>query len=296
MEDGLPQIENTGDIQPQVRESPTLGAILRAAREQQALGQAEMANRLRFSIRQIEALENDDFTKLPSGTFLRGFIRNYAKALGLDPVQVVAKLETNATAMVGHQSLDLVVPSQNIKFPARSTSFGNQRLKIMFAGVLCALFGWALWVGWGGIQSHTGQSTSVKSMPEIAAFKTIEAVSEKSPVTLMNLPPVSANVHASTVISTPLVPTGDLLPKMPAPGTIALGFRFTGNSWMEITDGRNKVLVSRHFVAGDAEEITGRAPLSVVIGNAKATHMIYNGKEFDLAPYTRVLVARITLK
>ena len=44
------------------------------------------------------------------------------------------------------------------------------------------------------------------------------------------------------------------------------------------------------------EEVVGRAPFSIVIGNAQVTRMAYNGKEFDLLPHTRASVARVTVK
>jgi cytoskeleton protein RodZ len=61
----------------------TLGQTLAAERERQGLSRADVAQRLHMSAYQVEALENGDFKRLPQGTFLRGFVRNYAKLLGL---------------------------------------------------------------------------------------------------------------------------------------------------------------------------------------------------------------------
>ena len=64
---------------------PLPGETLRQAREQKGLTLGEVSGALKFSIRQIEALENDDFQQLQGKTFLRGFIRAYARLLKLAP-------------------------------------------------------------------------------------------------------------------------------------------------------------------------------------------------------------------
>ncbi|MEQ1517925.1 MAG: DUF4115 domain-containing protein, partial [Usitatibacteraceae bacterium] len=71
---------------------------------------------------------------------------------------------------------------------------------------------------------------------------------------------------------------------------------FTGESWVEVTDRNGKVVLDRKFKDGEAQEIVGRPPFSVVIGNAKVTRMAHDGKEIDLVPHTRVAVARLTVK
>ena len=75
-----------------------------------------------------------------------------------------------------------------------------------------------------------------------------------------------------------------------------MGFTFSGDSWVEVIDGNGKSVLARRFKGGDVEEVVGRAPFSVVVGNAQSTRMAYNGKEIDLVPHTRVSVARVTVK
>ncbi len=65
--------------------SRTLGQTLAAERERQGLSRSDAAQRLHMSAWQIEALETGDYGKLPKGTFLRGFVRNYAKVLAFPP-------------------------------------------------------------------------------------------------------------------------------------------------------------------------------------------------------------------
>ncbi|MEO7254461.1 MAG: DUF4115 domain-containing protein, partial [Casimicrobium sp.] len=79
-------------------------------------------------------------------------------------------------------------------------------------------------------------------------------------------------------------------------GSGSLGLTFSASSWVQVVDANSQVVIDKIFKSGDAEEITGKAPLSVVIGNAKATRLSYNGREIDLASHTRSSVARLTVK
>jgi cytoskeleton protein RodZ len=75
----------------QVKES--VGQLLRKARLNRGLSVEEVARQLRLSVRQITALEEDDYSKLVSNTFLRGFVRNYAKLLQMDSSPLLQQLE-----------------------------------------------------------------------------------------------------------------------------------------------------------------------------------------------------------
>ncbi|HSQ80458.1 MAG TPA: RodZ domain-containing protein [Casimicrobiaceae bacterium] len=72
--------------------SATAGTALKAAREAAGLSLDAVAQQLRLAPRQVQALEDDDYQRLPGRTFVRGFARNYARFVHLDPEGVLAKL------------------------------------------------------------------------------------------------------------------------------------------------------------------------------------------------------------
>ena len=55
---------------------PGFGPRLKAGREQKQLALAEVAAKLKLTARQVEALEEEDLSHLPSEVFVRGFVRN----------------------------------------------------------------------------------------------------------------------------------------------------------------------------------------------------------------------------
>jgi len=92
--------------------APACGTVLKAAREQKNLTLEDISSRLRLSVHQIKALENDDFSILPSAaTMTRGFIRNYARLLEIDAEPLLQVYQAHAS---GHTNHSLTIKSENI--------------------------------------------------------------------------------------------------------------------------------------------------------------------------------------
>jgi cytoskeleton protein RodZ len=76
----------------------TAGAMLAGARARAGLSIDAVAQQLKLGIRQVEALEDGNFAALPGRTFVRGFVRNYARLLKLDADAVLAALPGTGAA------------------------------------------------------------------------------------------------------------------------------------------------------------------------------------------------------
>ena len=72
--------------------------------------------------------------------------------------------------------------------------------------------------------------------------------------------------------------------------------RFSGSSWVEVTDASGKVVVSQTAGAGEAIQPVGKPPFTVVIGDAAKATVKVRGEAFDLEPVTRANIARFTVK
>ena len=68
--------------------SPDVGGKLRTAREAKRLSLEDTAFALKLSPRQVADIEANEWSGLPK-TVIRGFVRNYARYLGLDPAQLM---------------------------------------------------------------------------------------------------------------------------------------------------------------------------------------------------------------
>src|SRR5476649_1408075 len=69
------------------------GRALAAARAERNLSLADVSQQIKYGARQIEAIEADDYSKLPGITFVRGMIRSYAKLVQIDPKPLLAGLD-----------------------------------------------------------------------------------------------------------------------------------------------------------------------------------------------------------
>ncbi|MEO8324855.1 MAG: helix-turn-helix domain-containing protein, partial [Nitrospirota bacterium] len=62
----------------------TLGGLFRQTRERQRLSLEQIASKTRIQQRHLQALEEEDFASLPAKVFVKGFVRSYARSLGLN--------------------------------------------------------------------------------------------------------------------------------------------------------------------------------------------------------------------
>jgi cytoskeleton protein RodZ len=313
----------------------TLGERLAAERERQGLSRADVGQRLHMSAWQVEALEAGDYQRLPKGTFLRGFVRNYARLLGLDSQ---AALDALASAAPAGPAPGIIVPSQNIRFDPLGERFGNPYVRAwLIAGVafalVCATMSWWIFVRPAAPAAHQvvrkessspgPQNLAVAPVPApepVAAPREAPKFEEPAnpdpargeasvPAKLdvaAAMPDARASTHtpsipdlqdaARPVKPVDVLPVTATAPAPRAPGTHTLRLRFKGNSWVEIRERSGKVLLSRLNEAGSEAEVSGRPPFQVVVGNAPDVTMFYDNREFPLEPHTRVAVARFTLE
>ncbi|GBG01280.1 hypothetical protein AZSI13_06070 [Azospira sp. I13] len=98
--DSAAEAQLPADAAPAVAAAPVVpdvGAVLRQAREDRRISVGEAAQILKISHRQVEALEQGDWAALPGQTFVRGFVRNYARFLHLDAEPLLAQLKADQT-------------------------------------------------------------------------------------------------------------------------------------------------------------------------------------------------------
>ncbi|OZI74010.1 helix-turn-helix domain-containing protein [Bordetella genomosp. 12] len=76
----------------------SVGAALQGLRQAKGWSLEEVSSRIKFSTRQLEALEAERWDELPTGVSLRGLIRNYARLLGADPTAIVDLLDGQVRA------------------------------------------------------------------------------------------------------------------------------------------------------------------------------------------------------
>ncbi|MCX7147653.1 MAG: DUF4115 domain-containing protein [Sulfuritalea sp.] len=260
--------------------SDTPGSVLRLAREARGQSIADVVQVIRFSARQIEALERDDYASLPGATAVRGLVRNYAKFLKLDAAPLLAQLEpavpvpeadVRPPANMGEAEQPTIVE----RIPPRFIAAGAAILLLSLLGYWVATLS-----GDGGLsslmRSLSGGSAVVR--PGSASGPSVVPVVQPAPAVVAENAPVSASDSSS---SSPF--TG-------------LRVEFDDRSWIEIRDATQKVVFVGEYPAGTRQNVEGKAPFQVWIGRASGVRMFVGERSIDLTPHTREEVARFTLE
>lgn len=303
---------NEVKVTPRSQSELDVGLTLRKAREGLGLNVHDIADRIKFAPRQVEALEANDFAHLPKATFLRGFVRSYARVLQLDEAALVAALPSEA------------LPQTIVRQPAVDVVFPNllaaRRINVLwFAGALgvslvLVLF---VWVSDGEPAQRSTETVvepvslpvSEASASDVVASPTLSNGTESpvipepreaekkavKPQTVAAATPVpeisAASAVASNVVAKAPVPL-EMLKRRP------MRFVFSGTAWVEVVDVKGDLLLSRSNLAGTEKWIggPGRAPYDVSIGNPGNVKMYYKGKEIDLSEYAGMNTARLKVE
>ncbi len=264
---------------PSVKSGP--GRMLAQLRVERKLSITDVAQRLKYGARQIEALEAEEFDKLPGATFVRGMVRGYAKLLDTDPEPVLSALEQQYIP----GEIDLDLRDKGIPF-ARSGKRGTRTYLALSVLVLVVVAG--VLYEWGVGVFPWAKVTSSAPPPQKQSKADPEAPPAAPPAEIEEAPAVPPNSVAETPAAQAQQPSG-------GGGEGRIRLEFDRESWVEIRDRDGKALMSQLNPAGSRRVVLGRPPLSLVIGNGAAVRLTYNDKPVDLKPYIEIEVARLTL-
>ena len=252
------------------------GAALLEERRRQSLSIGDVSRHLKLSVRQVEALEKDQFEIFGGAVFVHGFLRNYAKLLGLDPVVLIEAADRTLAPPEGVAG-EVTGTATSSGSPQKSLIPLFLSATILIVGVL----GWML-TREGGL-----------------SFESAPTVNEAGPTTTSN---DSMDNAAALTEPGAEVPVADEVVSQSPPEQIAnvnsgvIRLVFEEESWVEITDRYGEIIFTDLGPRGESRTITGKPPFSLVIGNAAGVKLIFNDKAIDLGPHTRVDVARLNLE
>lgn len=257
------------------------GRVLQAERLRRQLDLDAIARQLRISVGQVEALEADNYEKLPGTTFVRGFIRNYARVLDLDAEPLLARYELlhpppSARPLSLNAPKGEVGSSTTRLFPGPKRRLRRARMRIAVSAIallVLLLFASGMPTRWA------------RSVSEFADAARGSVPSSSQPTTSVS---AVNNAHAEPLPTYPV--------NAAAAARARLEFEFAQQSWVEVRDRADQRLMAQLNPGGTRQSLSGQAPLSLVVGNASAVTITYNGKKVDLTPYTQVNVARLTLE
>ena len=298
---------------------PSPGARLRAAREAASMSQDDIATKLKLSVRQVAAIESGDWSALPERTFTRGFMRSYARLVGLDPESV--GIEQGTTQSIAATELK-PTPEAIGEIAHESDRHGNRLARwAVPAALIAVITAGAAYFQWGHLAGLPGKpgSLSVARPPAASSSPPVEATTARageaaapaavttpsgpttdgaskdappSPPAAESVAAPAASTAAPTLAPLPAITASPAL--LPRPGEKRITLTFKGKSWTEVRS-KGEVIFSETAQPG-SREFNGAVPLSFTVGNASNVTVSVDGKPFDMSELTRNDVARFRIE
>ena len=288
------------------------GQLLRNAREQLGWTREQVASRIHLRLTLIAAIEADTYDKHTSHTFIRGYLRAYAKLVGIP----------EETILAAYDKLGLT-PPDNIdmqSFSRRSRQQANDsRLKVVTWLVILVLI--ALSIAWWW-QSTARRSAGDEALAasEMGTDQTASVANVTPTVDVADpvLPVASDAVATEPAVSDAAATAPDVVAATSAalsteasaaeatlapaetvatePGKAPqLKMSFTADCWLDVKDANGKTLFSGLKKANDELVLEGPEPLKFIIGAPMAVNLEYQGKSFDMSRYNNGRTARFSL-
>ncbi len=250
------------------------GSSLLAERRRQGLSLGDISRQLKLSVRQVEALERDDYSGFSGRVFVHGFIRNYAKLLNLEPDPLIRAADQilNPPALASEPLVatagPLVVRRRKIGIvPAASAG-----VAVVAAAVVAVLV------------VNRGGSKPASEEPIIAAVEQPAPPRQPVPTAKSPVAPSGTRTGAGNAVAAETGPRA------------TLRMVFDQESWVEIKDRNGNTIFGQLSPAGSRRSVSGEPPFDVVVGNAAGVRLTYKDENVDLSAHTQVDVARLTLE
>lgn len=289
----------------------SFGQKLRVAREAKGLTRNEIAQRLRLPLRLIARLEDDDYSGIDQGVYLRGYLSSYARMVDIPIVaaETVAAANVHVAPLVATGQVSrsrylfdrysvsatyliltalIVVPAvwlathggleQNL---ARTTPLDAPTTSISIPAASTA----ATDADTHDTTTETQQpDTSATASNDTGANAVVESPKQEQPV-VASMTPFTSPAAPSASNETPATHA--------ATGAHALTLKLKAASWVEIVAADGSKLEYGILPAGAEKTYNSDGPLSVRLGNAEGAEVDLDGKTLDLAPYRHANVARL---
>jgi cytoskeleton protein RodZ len=294
----------TGDSDAPIREAapepaPTTGARLREARAAAGLSLDAVAQQLKLAPRQVKALEDDDFAQLPGRTFVRGFLRNYARLVRLDPDALLASLpEASSTPSLDHPSLSATTRVMG-ELPADSHGKPSSArwaipLALLAIVAIAVVYEFARPLSERAKAPAPDKAATTPAVPAAPAAPAPDAGnSGTAPPGPVEAPGTGSAPRADAPAS---APQADIGATTAPSGDTPLVFVFRGTSWVEVKDTKGAIVLSTIGYPGATHAVGGAAPFEVVLGNAEAVTVTWRGAPYDVVPHIKQNVAKFSIK
>jgi cytoskeleton protein RodZ len=273
----------------------TFGAQLKQEREKQGVTLEEISLSTKIGTRMLRALEEEHFDQLPGGIFNKGFIRAYARCLGMDEDQAVADyLSATGTSPLSKKS-EIDDPPPILEPPSRDENAGGLPWGTFAVVLLIVALGFAAWGFYSRQAERTAQDptppsanssrpsptapaeTSRSEQKPVVSADSASATSQadQRPAETKSVAESAPSAAASAPLSAPAVAQQPTVSGKP---TFQVVINAREDSWLSVSvDGE---IVTRAMLAAPAQKsIRAQNEITIRAGNVGALDFEFNGKK-----------------
>lgn len=296
------QVNKDEDENPKVPgQEDTLGSLLKSAREQKGITVEDAATRLHLRPCIVTDIEADCFSNIDSSTYVRGYVKNYARILGVDKEAI-----NNCLA---RQVPKVTEPA--MQSFSRKTSRQATDSRLMLVTYLIGFLLLALLVVWW-LQKPSVVSDVDFSQPtaeEVQQAREFE--SRQAQIAETELPPETSTETPTAEVDKSLVEDNNTdevnsgvvnadvdmteQPVATEATQASVGIELDGDCWIKLTDANGKTLIDGLRSPGQTIRVQGKAPFKLVLGAPQTVSLTFNGQAVSLADFPSGRVARLTL-
>ncbi len=303
-----------------VRAPSTAGGLLKAARQLAGVHLAVLSVNLKVPVRQLEALEADQYLADQSPVFARALAASVCRQLRIDPSPILALMPLSANYLEPHGAVRhaYVAPADLGRVQRSSVDVPD---KAWWAAVgmlvLIAALIWAphpsQWTWLEAVMAAVASSEPASETPGPAPATVTEvmppnaqtvtdpsrAVGQGGPSALPSEAFATTGIPVAATVFSPPVVAPEPAKAVTTPAALSapeLVFTALSTSWIEVRDGQNQLLWNGVLNAGDAKRLPAPQMVSVVVGRADAIQVSFRGQAVDMKPYTKLNVARFEVK
>ena len=241
-------------LQQPVPEKTSPGEILRRTRRERGLSIEDVTGGMGITKATLNALENDDFDRLPSPLFVKGYVKTYCALLGLPDQDLLVNLEQSMSDLGIHQR------EPAIKFPPAPNRIGRFLKNVLPMAAVTILIVIALLL-----------VIQVADRVKLPFFDSGKPLLGSARSTVLSMKPAMASIMDQEVKE-----SDDTVDKQDNPQTMTLNV--TQQSWVEVFDASGDLLLADLQPPGTRLEVTGDAPFKVNLGYAQGVEIHYGGK------------------
>ena len=309
-----------------------IGKLLRDAREAKGIAIEDMAEKLHLLTDVVRGIEQCDFEEMPSRVFVRGYVRNYARLVGLNAQEMLDKFDQAHPEDLSHLQID-----KSPHLPTDSPVASRVAGVMTWVTVLAIVILFVVW--WYGyltreeakeitveqsveteevtVQAPVELVPQVESLtPPVLAIETIEEAQAALPKNELTEPKIAlpteaalvdSVIEAQPIVAEPLfiepaqalvieekpVEVVEAQPQVPAVPDVRL--KLNGDCWVIVKSDDDSFKLVGLYNTGYEKIFEGNAPYTIVLGNYESAELWVRGELYDLTPHARGNVARFTL-